>query len=140
MLAAKARESCRFSEEIVPVTVKTKKGEVTVEKDEHIRPDTTLEVLNKLVARFEKNGTVTPGNASGINDGAAAVVVASADAAKKSGLKPIARIVAGGVCGGDPDIIGIGAVPASSLALARAGPDIQVMDIVEINEALATPY
>src|SRR5205807_7477673 len=78
MLAAKARESCRFSEEIVPVTVKTKKGEVTVDKDEHIRADTSLEALAKLQARFEKNGTVTPGNASGINDGAAAVVVASA--------------------------------------------------------------
>src|SRR5712691_829420 len=91
MLAAEARESCRFSEEIVPVTVKTKKGEVIVDKDEHIRPDTTPEALAKLVARFEKNGTVTPGNASGINDGAAAVVVASADAAKKAGLKPIAR-------------------------------------------------
>src|SRR5437879_10198884 len=78
MLAAKAREDCRFSEEIVPVPVKTKKGEVTVEKDEHIRPDSTPEALAKLVARFEKGGTVTAGNASGINDGAAAVVVASA--------------------------------------------------------------
>src|SRR5919198_3538933 len=89
MLAAKARESCRFSEEIVPVTVKTKKGEVVVDKDEHIRADTTREALAKLQARFEKGGTVTPGNASGINDGAAAVVVASADAAAKAGLKPI---------------------------------------------------
>jgi len=92
-LAAKARESCRFSEEIVPVEVKAKKGATIVDKDEHIRPDTTLEILNKLVARFEKNGTVTAGNASGINDGAAAVVVASADAAKKAGLTPIARFV-----------------------------------------------
>src|ERR671934_15221 len=103
MLAAKARESCRFSEEIVPVTVKTKKGEIVVDKDEHIRPDTTREILGKLQARFEKNGTVTPGNASGINDGAAAVVVASADAAKKAGLAPMARIVSGGVCGVDPE-------------------------------------
>src|SRR5438445_1746411 len=95
MLAAKARESCRFGEEIVPVTVKTKKGDTVVDKDEHIRPDTTLDVLNKLVARFEKNGTVTPGNASGINDGAAAVVVASAHAAEKAGLGPPARIVPG---------------------------------------------
>src|SRR5437763_11613356 len=99
MLAAKARESCRFSEEIVPVEVKTKKGNVIVDKDEHIRPDTTLEVLNKLVARFEQDGTVTAGNASGINDGAAAVVVASAEAAATAALTPIARIVSGGVCG-----------------------------------------
>src|SRR5712691_6025804 len=105
MLAARAREDCRFSEEIVPVTVKTKKGEIVVDKDEHIRPDTTREALAKLQARFETNGTVTPGNASGINDGAAAVVVASADAAERAGLKPIARLVSGGVCGVDPDII-----------------------------------
>ena len=121
MLAAKARESCRFSEEIVPVTVKTKKGEVTVDKDEHIRADTSLEALAKLQARFEKNGTVTPGNASGINDGAAAVVVASAEAAKKAGLAPMARIVSGGVCGVDPDIMGIGPAPSSRQALERAG-------------------
>src|SRR5207248_2937363 len=111
MLAAKARETCRFSKEIVPVEVKTKKGTAVMDKDEHIRPDTTLEVLGKLQARFEKNGTVTPGNASGINDGAAAVVVASADAAAKAGLVPIARIVSGGVCGVDPDIMGIGPAP-----------------------------
>jgi acetyl-CoA C-acetyltransferase len=140
MLAAKARESCRFSEEIVPVTVKTKKGEVIVDKDEHIRPDTTLEVLNKLVARFEKNGTVTAGNASGINDGGAAVVVASADAAKKAGLTPIARFVSSGVCGVDPDIMGIGPAPSSRQALERAGLKVQDMDLVEINEAFATQY
>src|SRR5256884_2656364 len=81
MLAAKARESCRFSEEIVPVEVKTKKGTVVVDKDEHIRPDTTLEALGKLIARFEKDGTVTAGSASGINDGAAAGVVGLAGAA-----------------------------------------------------------
>src|SRR5438128_1002310 len=140
MLAAKARESCRFSEEIVPVTVKTKKGDTVVDKDEHIRPDTTLDVLNKLVARFEKGGTVRAGSASGINDGAAAVVVASADAAKKAGLKPIARIVSGGVCGVDPDIMGIGPAPSSRQALARAGKKIADMDLVEINEAFATQY
>src|SRR5437868_9049314 len=121
MLAAKARESCRFSDEIVPVTVKTKKGPTVGDKDEHIRPDTSVEALGKLVARFEKNGTVTPGNASGINDGAAAVVVASADAVKKAGLSPIARLVAGGVCGVDPDIMGIGPAPSSRQALKRAG-------------------
>jgi len=140
MLAAKARESCRFSEEIVPVDVKTKKGNVIVDKDEHIRPDTTLEALGKLVARFEKDGTVTAGNASGINDGAAAVVVASADAAAKAGLTPIARVVSGGVCGVDPDIMGIGPAPSSRQALKRAGLTIADMDLVEINEAFATQY
>ncbi len=140
MLAAKARESCRFSKEIVPVEVRTKKGTVTVDKDEHIRPDTTMEILGKLVARFEKDGTVTPGNASGINAGAAAVVVASAAAAAKAGLTPIARIVSGGVCGVDPDIMGIGPVPSSRQALQRAGLKVQDMDLVEINEAFATQY
>jgi acetyl-CoA acetyltransferase family protein len=140
MLAAKARESCRFSEEIVPVEVKTKKGVTVVDKDEHIRPDTNLESLGKLVARFEKDGTVTAGNASGINDGAAAVVVASAEAAQQAGLKPIARIVSGGVCGVDPDIMGIGPAPSSRQALKRAGLTIADMDLVEINEAFATQY
>jgi acetyl-CoA acetyltransferase family protein len=140
MLAAKARESCRFSEEIVPVEVKTKKGTSVIDKDEHIRPDTTLEALGKLVARFEKDGTVTAGNASGINDGAAALVVASAEAAAKAGLTPIARIVSGGVCGVDPDIMGIGPAPSSRQALKRAGLRIEDMDLVEINEAFATQY
>ena len=140
MLAAKAREDCRFSKEITPVEVKTKKGTITVDKDEHIRADTTLEALSKLQARFEKGGTVTPGNASGINDGAAAVVVASAGAAAKAGLVPMARIVSGGVCGVDPDIMGIGPAPSSRQALARAGKKIEDMDLVEINEAFATQY
>jgi acetyl-CoA acyltransferase 2 len=140
MLAAQARESCRFSEEIVPVEVKTKKGSVIVDKDEHIRPDTNMEALGKLVARFEKDGTVTAGNASGINDGAAAVVVASAEAAAKAGLTPIARIVSGGVCGVDPDIMGIGPAPSSRQALKRAGLKVDDIDLVEINEAFATQY
>jgi acetyl-CoA acetyltransferase family protein len=140
MLAAKARESCRFSEEIVPVEVKTKKGVTVVDKDEHIRPDTNMEALGKLVARFEKDGSVTAGNASGINDGAAAVVVASAEAAAKAGLTPIARIVSGGVCGVDPDIMGIGPAPSSRQALKRAGLKIEDLDLVEINEAFATQY
>jgi acetyl-CoA acyltransferase 2 len=140
MLAAKARESCRFGEEIVPVEVKTRKGTVTVDKDEHIRAETTIEKLAKLDARFEKGGTVTPGNASGINDGAAAVVVASAEAAERAGLEPIARIVSGGVCGVDPDIMGIGPAPSSRQALAKAGLQVEDMDLVEINEAFATQY
>jgi acetyl-CoA acyltransferase 2 len=140
MLAAKARESCRFSEEIVPVAVKTRKGTTVVDKDEHIRPDTTPEALAKLTARFEKDGTVTAGNASGINDGAAALVVASAEAAQKAGFEPIARIVSGGVCGVDPDIMGIGPAPSSRQAMKRAGLKIDDMDLVEINEAFATQY
>ena len=140
MLAAKAREACRFGEEIVPVEVRTKKGTVVVDKDEHIRPDTTLDKLAKLDARFEKGGTVTAGNASGINDGAAAVVVASAEAAEKAGLKPLARVISGGVCGVDPDIMGIGPAPSSRKALATAGLRIEDMDLVEINEAFATQY
>ena len=140
MLAAKARESCRFSEEIVPVEVKGKKGVSVVDKDEHIRPDTNMESLGRLIARFEKDGTVTAGNASGINDGAAAVVVASAEAAQKAGLVPIARIVSGGVCGVDPDIMGIGPAPSSRQALKRAGLKVEDMDLVEVNEAFATQY
>ncbi|MBM4434833.1 MAG: acetyl-CoA C-acetyltransferase [Chloroflexi bacterium] len=138
--AAKARESCRLGEEIVPVEVRTKKGGVVVDKDEHIRPDTTVEKLAKLEARFEKGGTVTPGNASGINDGAAAVVVASAEAAQKAGLTGVARVVSGGVCGVDPDIMGIGPAPSSRQALAKAGLRVEDMDLVEINEAFATQY
>ncbi len=139
-LAAKARESCRFSEEIVPVEAKAKKGTVVVEKDEHIRADTTPESLAKLIARFEQGGTVTAGTASGINDGAAALVIASAEAAERAGLRPLARIVSGGVCGVDPDIMGIGPAPSSRQALKRAGLRVEDMDLVEINEAFATQY
>ncbi len=139
-LAAQARESCRFSDEIVPVEVKTKKGSVTVERDEHIRPDTTPQALAALTARFEKDGTVTAGNASGINDGAAALVLASAAAAERAGLRPLARLVSGGVCGVDPDIMGIGPAPSSRQALQRAGLRVEDMDLVEINEAFATQY
>ena len=139
-LAAQARESCRFSDEIVPVETKSKKGTVLVDKDEHIRPDTTRESLAKLVARFEEGGTVTAGTASGINDGAAAVILASAEAAQRAGLRPLARIVSGGVCGVDPDIMGIGPAPSSRKALERAGLQVGDMDLVEINEAFATQY
>jgi len=139
-LAAQARESCRFSDEIVPVETKSKKGTLLVDKDEHIRPDTTRESLAKLVARFEEGGTVTAGTASGINDGAAAVIIASAEAAQRAGLRPLARIVSGGVCGVDPDIMGIGPAPSSRQALERAGLQVGDMDLVEINEAFATQY
>ena len=140
MRAAKARESCRLGKEIVAVEVKQRKGTGLVDKDEHIRPDTTLEALAKLPARFERDGTVTAGNASGINDGGAAVVVASAEAAHTAGLSPLVRIVSGGVCGVDPDIMGIGPAPSSRQALKRAGLRVEDMDLVEINEAFATQY
>src|SRR5947208_11239622 len=140
LLAAKARESCRFSEEIVPVEVKGKKGTAVVDKDEHIRADTTLEKLASLAARFEKNGTVTAGNASGINDGAAAIVLAGEKAAREAGFAPLARVVSAGVCGVDPDIMGIGPAPSSRKALSRAGLSVADMDLVEINEAFATQY
>ncbi|CAN5147754.1 acetyl-CoA C-acetyltransferase [soil metagenome] len=139
-LAAKARETCRFGEEIVPVVVKAKKSQVTVDQDEHIRADTSLEKLARLEARFEEGGSVTPGNASGINDGAAALVLASAEAAERDGFRPLARIVSGGVCGVDPDIMGIGPAPSSRRALDAAGLRVEDMDIVEINEAFATQY
>ncbi len=138
--AAKARETCRFAEEIAPVEVAAKNGATAVDRDEHIRADTSLEKLASLTARFERNGTVTAGNASGVNDGAAAVVVASARAAERAGLTPLARIVSGGVCGVDPDIMGIGPAPSSRQALQRAGLRVEDMDLVEINEAFATQY
>jgi acetyl-CoA C-acetyltransferase len=140
MRATKARESCRLSDEIVPVEVRSKRATAAVDQDEHIRSDTTPEALAKLKARFEKDGTVTAGNASGINDGAAAVVLASAQAAQQAGLRPLARVVSGGVCGVDPDIMGIGPAPSSRQALERAGLRIEDMDLVEINEAFATQY
>ena len=139
-LAASARAEGRFRDEITPVEVTTRKGTVTVDQDEHIRPDTSAAGLAKLIARFEKDGTVTAGNASGINDGAAAMILASATAAGALGLKPTARIVCGGLAGVDPSIMGIGPVPASQQALRRAGLKVEDLDLVEINEAFATQY
>lgn len=138
--ATVAAERGRFAREIAPVTVTGRKGSVTFDRDEHIRPDATIEGLAKLVARFEKDGTVTAGNASGINDGAAVVVLASATAAQRAGLKPVARLVSGGVCGVDPDVMGIGPVPSSQKALATAGLRLEDMGLVEINEAFSTQY
>ena len=138
--AAKAVEEGIFAEEIVPVEVKTRKGSVTVDKDEHIKPDVMTEGMAKLRPAFKKDGTVTAGNASGINDGAASVVVASEKAVREHGLKPIARIVSWGVVGVDPTIMGIGPVPAIKQALERANLTIDDMDIVEINEAFAAQY
>lgn len=136
-LAARAEEEGWFRDEIVPVTVKRKKEEFVFDRDEHIRKDTTLEKLSKLRPAFKENGTVTAGNASGINDGAAAVVMMSADKARELGLKPKLRIVAHAAGGVDPSVMGIGPVPATKKALHRAGMKIEDMDVIELNEAFA---
>lgn len=138
--AAEARESGRFGEEIVPVEVKTRKETLTIDQDEHIKPDTSVEKISKLRPSFKKDGTVTAANASGINDGAASVVVASEQAVKENNLKPIAEIVSWAVAGVDPSIMGIGPVPAIQKALDKAGLTINDMDIVEVNEAFAAQY
>lgn len=138
--AAKAVENGHFAEEIVGVEIQTRKGTVLVDKDEHIKPEANTESLAKLRPSFKKGGTVTAGNASGINDGAASLVVAGEDAVNKLGLSPIARIVSWGVAGVDPNIMGIGPVPAIRQALDRAGLKTEDMDLVEVNEAFAAQY
>jgi acetyl-CoA C-acetyltransferase len=136
--AAAAIDAGRFKEQIVPVVIKTRKGEVRFEVDEHVRRDIDPAGLAKLKPVFQKeNGTVTAGNASGINDGAAAVVLMSAEAAGKRGVKPLARLVAYGHAGVDPAYMGIGPVPATQAALKKAGLSIDQMDVVEANEAFA---
>lgn len=135
--AIEAIKSGAFKEEIVPVTIKTKKGEKVFDTDEFPREGTTMEVLAKLRPAFKKGGTVTAGNASGLNDGAAALVLMTADKAKKLGLKPMAKIVSYASAGVDPAIMGIGPIPASRKALAKAGLEVKDMDLVEANEAFA---
>src|SRR5690349_21920453 len=136
--AEAAQKSGRFKDEIVPVTVKTRKGEVVVDTDEFPRHGTTVETLAKLRPAFTKEGgSVTAGNASGINDGAAALVLMSADEAKKRGVKPLARIVSWATTGVDPSIMGIGPVTASQAALKKAGWTVKDLDLVEANEAFA---
>jgi acetyl-CoA acyltransferase 2 len=131
-----------FADEVVPVMRKDPKTrqEVAWAADEHMRPDTTVEALAKLPPYFRKDGVVTAGNASGICDGAAALVVASEDFARERGLRPIGRLVGWGIVGVDPVIVGIGPVPASRRALAAAGLTLADMDLVEINEAFAAQY
>lgn len=138
--AAAARESGRFSKEIVPFEMATRKGALVVDKDEHIKPETTAETLGKLRPSFKKDGTVTAGNASGINDGAASLVIASKNAVDHHGLKPMARIVSWGISGVDPEIMGIGPVPAIKQALDRAGMSLEQIDLFEVNEAFAAQY
>ena len=137
--AVAAIEAGRMGEEIVGVPVPQKKGEtVVVSRDEHPRPDTTLEALGKLKPAFRKDGSVTAGNSAGINDGAAALVLTSAEKAQQYSIKPWARVVATGVAGVDPAYMGLGPIPASRKALARAGLSIADMDLIEINEAFAS--
>lgn len=137
--ALEAIESGRLAKEIVPVSVKTKKGEIIVNQDEGPRK-TEMEDLAKLKPRFIENGVVTPGNASGISDGAATVVLTSAKYAEKRGLKPLARLVSWSVVGVDPKFMGIGPVPAIQDALQKAGLTMDDLDLIEINEAFAAQY
>ena len=135
--AARAIAEGRFKEQILPVEVKTRKGVVLFDTDEHVRADVTLEDVAKLKPAFVKDGTVTAGNASGINDGAAALVLASASAVEAKGLKPMARVVSWGHAGVEPGIMGIGPVKAVPIALARAGLTLSDIDVIEANEAFA---
>ncbi|HEX4569352.1 MAG TPA: acetyl-CoA C-acetyltransferase [Dongiaceae bacterium] len=136
--AEAAQKAGRFKDEIVPVTIASRKGEIIVDTDEHPRHGTTVETLSKLRASFLKEGgTVTAGNASGINDGAAAVVLMTAEAAAKRGLTPLARIVSWATAGVDPAIMGSGPIPASRAALAKAGWKKEALDLIEANEAFA---
>jgi acetyl-CoA acetyltransferase family protein len=134
----RAQEQCYFSAEIVPVAVKAKRGEVTVERDEHPRPETTSEGLAKLPPVFRKDGVVTAGNASGIVDGAAAVILATEEVVSEA--KPLGKIVSWATVGVDPTIMGIGPAKAIPLALERAGLALDDVDLVEVNEAFAPQY
>jgi len=135
-----AYKACRLREELVPVQVKQGKKSITVSEDDHRRPDTTMEILEKLPPSFKKDGIVTAGNASGIVDGAAAVVVTKEKTAKERGLEPVGRIVSWATAGVDPSIMGIGPVPSSEKALKAAGLALGQMDRVEVNEAFAAQY
>jgi len=135
--AEAAQKAGRFKDEIIPVTVKTRKGDVVVDADEYPRHGSTIEGMTKLRPAFDKEGTVTAGNASGINDGAAALVLMKASQAAKEGRKPLARIVSWAHAGVDPSIMGTGPIPASRAALKKAGWKIEDLDLIEANEAFA---
>ena len=141
--AGAAQKACRLKEETVPVPLKNRKGEPTgemFEADDHLRPETTMDGLAKLRPAFGKNGTVTAGNASGIVDGGAAVVLMKLDEAEKRGLKPMGRIVSWGIAGVDPKIMGRGPVPSTQMALKKAGLKLADIDLIEVNEAFAAQY
>jgi acetyl-CoA C-acetyltransferase len=139
--AAAATEAGRFADEIVPVTVAGRKSETVVDRDEHIRPDSTVESLAKLrpiLGKDDPEATVTAGNASGQNDGAAVAIVTSPERAAELGLRPLARLVSFGVGGVPPRTMGIGPVPATAKALAQAGVELKDVDLIELNEAFAS--
>ncbi|HET9533644.1 MAG TPA: acetyl-CoA C-acetyltransferase [Blastocatellia bacterium] len=138
--AAAAWESGRLAEEVVPIEIKGRKGVTLFERDDHMRPDTTIEGLSKLKPAFSKDGLVTAGNASGIVDGAAAIVIADEEMARKLETRPLGRIVSWAVAGVPPEIMGIGPVPATERALAAAGLGLNDIDLVEVNEAFAGQY
>ena len=131
--AERAQKSGKFKNEIVPIILKSQKGETKFEFDEHPRAGMTIEKLAKLVPKFKKNGTVTAGNASGINDGAAAVVLMKQNEAEKRNLDPLAKIVSWATCGVDPSLMGSGPIPASKKALKKAGWEISDLDLIESN-------
>jgi acetyl-CoA C-acetyltransferase len=135
--AEAAQKAGCFKEEIVPVTIKGRKGDTVVSEDEHIRPGSTIEGVAKLRPAFQKDGTVTAGNASGINDGAAAVVLMSAAEAARRGITPLARIVSWATAGVDPAVMGTGPIPSSRKALKKAGWSVNDLDLIEANEAFA---
>jgi len=142
-LAEGAYRAGRLQEELVPVPLRNKRGEPTGElfsEDDHRRPETTIEGLVKLKPAFSKNGTVTAGNASGIVDGGAATVLMKLDEAQKRGLKPLGRIVSWGIAGVEPKLMGRGPVPATRLALEKAGLKLEDIDLIEVNEAFAAQY
>ncbi len=135
--AAAAIKAGKFKDEITPVVISGRKGDLTIDTDEHPKPDTTMETLSKLKPAFDKEGTVTAGNASGINDGAAVVMLMTRADADKRGLKPLATIKSWAHAGVDPKIMGTGPIPASKLALERAGWTVADLDLIEANEAFA---
>ena len=138
--AKRALDEGFFAEEIVPVEVKTRKGTVLFDQDDHLRPETTLEGLAKLRPAFSKDGFVTAGNASGIVDGAAALVIAGEDYIKAKNIKPMGRIVSWAYAGVEPEMMGIGPVPATRQALDKAGLKLSDIDLIEVNEAFAAQY
>lgn len=135
--AEAAQKAGKFADEIASFTVSTRKGDIVVDSDEYIRAGTTLEALTKLKPAFSKDGTVTAGNASGLNDGAAALVLMSADEARSRGLTPLARIASWATAGVDPSVMGSGPIPATRKALERAGWKVKDLDLIEANEAFA---
>jgi acetyl-CoA acetyltransferase family protein len=139
-LADKAWREGKFDEEVVPVEIKSRKGVTLFGKDDHMRPDTTMEVLAKLPAAFSKNGCVTAGNASGIVDGGAALVLASREAVDRHGLKPLGRLSAWSYVGVEPTLMGMGPAPATRKLLEKTGLSLDDIDLIEVNEAFAAQY